>query len=379
MPISVTCPECAYRFHVDAAFAGRPGRCPECDAVIQVPAATAFDDAYAEPGGLAEFPSASRRRAVEPPALRPADEDAAPGNPGPRIEKWRRVAAGYRNLAIAAGLVAIDTAIRGGFNLANGVNLEENPQFTSAQKALMVGNGLFSALAIILWAVGRFGLGKTPYLPARGAAMSSGVMAGLAAVPGILGVLLAAAGILLAAENPVGALAMINFGGCGICLFGLGWAVAEIVGLIAQIRMAKGLDAPGAATWAKTQLTTLVVLMVVGFTGFCVLVMVLAGEMKRQDDARKQANVPMPPPGKNAPANNANNANNNQPPPLDLEEHKDTITALIVAFTVTTIAFALLCVVSFLASMKAVRREILRLSGGPDGDPDDWHGRATAY
>ena len=37
MPIPVTCPECQYHFLVDDEFAGRPGRCPECAAVIQVP------------------------------------------------------------------------------------------------------------------------------------------------------------------------------------------------------------------------------------------------------------------------------------------------------------------------------------------------------
>src|SRR3954469_5259793 len=37
MPIPVTCPECQYHFLVGDEFAGRPGRCPECAAIIHVP------------------------------------------------------------------------------------------------------------------------------------------------------------------------------------------------------------------------------------------------------------------------------------------------------------------------------------------------------
>lgn len=378
MPISVTCPECAFRFHVDAAFAGRPGRCPECDAVIQVPAAE-IDD-----GRLGDFPSASRRRAAESPTFRePAREAAA--DPGPRIAKWARVAAGYRNLAIAFVLIVIGSLLVGGFSLAND-HKNDNPQkFTSAQKALLIGNHMFTAVFAVLWAVGRMGVGKTPYLPARGIGMTAGVMAGLSAVLGVLGAGMEITGVAVAGDDVMKAIVIIQVGGCGLGLFYMGFAVAEIVGLVAQIRIASALGATGAGAWAKAQLTAFIAMMVLGVVGFCVLFMVLFADMQKQvqaqqaQQAQQQPNNP-PPFGKNAPKNKVavNNPPANNPPPqpqFNPEDYEEQIKIISLVVMTTTILFSLLCVQSFWASLRAVRREIARLGGGPDAGHDEWGAR----
>ena len=383
MPISVTCPECAFRFHVDEAFAGRPGRCPECDAVIQVPAAEIDADR------LGDFPSASRRRAAEYPTYREPAREAAAADPGPRIAKWTRVAAGYRNLAIAFVLIVIGSLLIGGFSLASDQKNDDPVKFTSADKALIIGNHVFTAVFAVLWAVGRMGVGKTPYLPARGIGMTAGIMAGLSAVLGVLGAGMAITGVAVAGDDVMKAIVIIQIGGCGLGLFYMGFAVAEIVGLVAQIRIASALGATGASAWAKAQLTAFIALMLAGVVGFCVLFMVLFADMQKQmqaQQAQQQPNNP-PPFGKNAPkdapknapannANNVNNANNPPPPPqfnpADYEKEIKIISLVVMA---TTVAFSLLCVFSFLASQKAVKREIARLGGGPDAGHDEWGAR----
>ncbi|WP_020471613.1 hypothetical protein [Zavarzinella formosa] len=390
MPIPVKCPECAYRFHVDEAFAGSPGRCPECDAVIQVPAAETHpdDDAFPADPRIEEFPSASRRAVdrYEYSPTRTERREEPRFNPGPRIEKWKKVAAGFRNLAIAAGLIGIDTAIRGAFNLANGIPKNDN-ELTSAQKALAVGEGLFTCLAIILWAFGRIALMRTPYLPAGASAKSSGVLAGITAVPGVIGMGMMAAGILIVQNNLLAGMAILQLGMCGLGICFLGWVVAEIVGLIAQIQIMKGLEAAGASLWAKFHLAGLITMLTVGTIGSCVLFVALFSEMQQQ--AAKNGNNPPVVNAKNAPAPkggekkapaNQNNPNNPPPPPqFNPEEHKELVIVVIVVTAGGTIGFSMLCVFSFLAAQGAIKREIVRLSGGLDGNPDDWHNRSPVH
>src|SRR4051812_36867543 len=129
MSIPVTCPECQSHFHVGDEFAGQPGRCPECAAVIEVPDPAAAPDApeervdpqpYWTPRGVeafAEMPSRSREprpeerrddmrqhRAdyAEP---KPRYDDPRPRfDPVARAAKWKAVAHGLRNLMVAVTL-----------------------------------------------------------------------------------------------------------------------------------------------------------------------------------------------------------------------------------------------------------------------------------
>ena len=66
MSIPVTCPECQSHFHVGDEFAGRPGRCPECTAILQVPDPDAPIE-HAEYRRRTRTPTGpSRRRGLQP-------------------------------------------------------------------------------------------------------------------------------------------------------------------------------------------------------------------------------------------------------------------------------------------------------------------------
>ena len=385
MAIPVTCSECAYRFHVELAFAGRSGRCPECDALIEVPARAEDDGEPADdfeasplPG---EFASSSRRESAPEPVRRVRREKPK-FDPRPRMAKWDRVAGGFRNLAIAAGLIAIDSIVRAAFNLVNGLP-DENQKFTSAQLALMAGNGLITIVSIALWMSGRIGIARSPYLPARGTVRSAAALAVLSGVPGALGMIVLVIGVMIAQNNPQGGFVSIQLGICGLGIFGLGWLVAEIVGLIAQIQILGALAATGASRLAKAQLTSLVMLICLSIIGFCGLMIALMPEIKKAQEeeqkarmARKQGNPPPFPAAKKAPPPpeakddnpnvNPNNPNGNNPPPPPpppafFQENPQMVLAITLVSVGMTVAYALLSAAAFLAAQGAVRREIERL------------------
>src|SRR5262245_19134195 len=142
MPIPVTCPECQYHFLVGEEFAGRPGRCPECAAVMHVPGPDsdlphpgAHPDPFPERTPRAaesfdDFPSRVRRRRDE---VRERDRyedelrddfDDRQGrsrggsfDPHARAAKWESASRGLRNLMVAVILRAVAEIVSCRFTL----------------------------------------------------------------------------------------------------------------------------------------------------------------------------------------------------------------------------------------------------------------------
>lgn len=388
MAIPVKCPDCAFRFHVEAEYAGMPGRCPECDAVIDVPqlpkARRRFedegdDDDFDAPA-VGSFASSSRRDVESYSSRDEQLEDEQPRfDPSVRIERWKSVSGGFRNLAIAAGLLGFDTLIRVTFNLVNGLPNDNANQMTSGQKAIMVGNCIFTALAMVLWAIGRINLAKTPYLPSAGLAKTSGVLAAINSIPGVIGILCAVIGIVIAADNLIAGMLLLQGGGCGLLIFGLGAIVTEIIGLLAQIKMTAGIKATKAATLAKVHLATFIVGVCLSIIGFCGMVIVIGSmaqeQVKKAQNKQAQANPPGPVKGNPVPPVNPGANPQNQPPPFNLEENKGLVIGMMITFATLSLGYVLLSVLSFLSAQGAVRKEIERLTRMSEGNSDEDYDR----
>src|SRR4051812_35271124 len=81
MSITVHCPSCHRTFRVGDQFAGRRGRCPDCQAVVTVP-----DEELARLDPLPDEPAPAPFRRREPPRrLTPRDH----------LPAWRRVSIGF--------------------------------------------------------------------------------------------------------------------------------------------------------------------------------------------------------------------------------------------------------------------------------------------
>lgn len=392
MPISVTCPECSYRFYVGDEYAGQPGRCPECDAIIQVPKLLADVDDDPETD---EYISQSRRQSSfdDPKNNLPVSQEQKPFDPKPRIAKWERVANGFRNLAIASVLIGIDLILRTSLALVNGLPQEDEDNLTPGQKALIIGNALFSAIAILLWCIGRWGIGRTPYNPAASTARSSAGLAVIAALPGIFGFLIAGAAFLVLGENPVAGVVLMQFGGCGMMIFICVWVIAEIIGLIAQAKMMTGLKESAAAIWARLHLTVFISLITLSCFSFCTGVMYVAALIKEAEEKQKKVNAdgdrfkegdPRAVPkkdvadkkGRKKRDNDENDGNNPPPPPpINLQDHPKTMLLIVVIVNGMSLLYVGLCLISFLKAQKAVQREIINLNGGPANPDDEWQNR----
>jgi hypothetical protein len=400
MPIPVTCSECQYHFLVGDEFAGRPGRCPECAAVLHVPgpeidplhphadpfperiprAADSFDD----------FPSRVRRRREEvrerdryEDEIRDDFDDRPRGgsfDPHARAAKWESVSRGLRNLMIAVILMAVAEMISCAFALIDGVRAGQQNDFGPKEQALIIGNTLFSVIAMVLWAMGRIGCGRVPYVPARRIAFPAGIIAGITTVCGVLAYGGFVGGLLLARQNPaVGALILL----LGVCAFMpvlVGFPVAEVMGLVSQVKMATGLRDVGFSRASRVQLVVALLLTTLTLFGMCILAVFFMGEMQKAQQQQMQQQQQQPnggaaapaPGGKgNGPAAKNNQAGGQQPPPqFDPADYPALVYGVTIGRLLVILSYAAVSITCFQLGRKAIRREVDALVGNPhDRDP----------
>ena len=390
MAISVTCPECQYRFHVGEEFAGRPGRCPECDCLIQVPdsppQSRRGDSEPAEPDPYRSRreidPFEGRDRPTRRPIANPDDYhdprddfDDQPQerafDPAIRAERWRTVANGFRNLLISVILVGINETFGSVFALVNGVADQQNA-LTTAQIAAQVGNMLFSGIALIFWAIGRMGCAKVPYVPARGMAKTAGIIALITAGSGVLAFLSLAIGILVMQQNMGLAFLMVMMGGCTFFLTLCGFVTAEIIGLVSQIRMASGLRDSAFGSSSRALLMATIALIVLTIVAMCGIFVWAMTEAQKAQQAQMKNN-PAPIAGKgNAPPAPAP-AQQQPPPPFDPADHPDLMVGISIGRLIVALAYALLAGFCFHLGRKAVRREIDALVGENHSHDREYH------
>jgi hypothetical protein len=411
MPIPVTCPECQYDFLVGDEFAGRPGRCPECAAIIHVPApdeagASPDDhDPYRTPRGRRHEPVmeslSPRGRSDDWEREQRNDYDEAPRGPAAgdggrtfdphaRAARWESVSRGLRNLMVAVILVAVAEMVSCAFTLIDPVQPGQQNNLGPKEQALVVGNMLFSIISLILWALGRIGCGRVPYVPARRVAMPAGVIAGLTALSGVFAFGGLVGGILIMQQNQgVGALLLLG----GVCAFIpllIGFPVAEIMGLVSQVRIANGLRDAAFARASRLQILVAIVLTGIVMVGFCVFFVFLMAEMqkaqkKQQEEQQQQMRqqgldqpadpkAPLKGKGKVAAKKNAPAAPGQpqqQPPPeLDLGEYPGVVYGIAIGRLLVILIYAAVSVACFQLGRRAIRREVSRLVGDPhDRDP----------
>ncbi|MBO0699976.1 MAG: hypothetical protein J2P46_16380 [Zavarzinella sp.] len=418
MPIPVTCPECQYHFLVGDEFAGRPGRCPECAAIIHVPGgepapppADDHRDAYRRPQeteAFDDFPSRLRRR-------RPRDDDWDRGrgddyedgrrdrsedrvrtfDPHARAAKWEKVARGLRNLTVAIILAALSQAVSAGFDLVAPIQPGQPNQFGSREKALVLGNTLLIVLSMVLWAIGRMGCARVPYVPARRVAVPAAVIAGLTATLGVCAFAAIVTGIFLLIQNPGGpAAALVLLGGCAFVPVLIGFPIAELLGLISQVKMARGLRDPGFARASQVQIVAALLLTALTFLGMCLFLVWFMSEtqkaQQKQEEERRQQQIQQgqPPAQKGAPGpaaakgnppgrgnrqaqvNNGPGGQQQPPPEVDLGEHPAVVYAMAIGRLLIVLIYAVVSALCFQLGRKAVRREIAGLVGDPhDREP----------
>src|SRR5689334_3286710 len=80
MPITVVCGQCQLPLEVDEQFAGRRGKCPQCQAIVPIPAAGASKTSTAA-GGSAARASAKAAQVASPPPAKPAAAKLAATRP----------------------------------------------------------------------------------------------------------------------------------------------------------------------------------------------------------------------------------------------------------------------------------------------------------
>jgi hypothetical protein len=427
MPIPVTCPECQYHFLVGEEFAGRPGRCPECAAIIHVPGpdlrplpasyeppdpspyrTSRADDAFDD------FPSRLRRRRRDDDGDRyerdqrddydDRERDRALADQPPtfdahaRARKWASVAGGLRNLMVAVVLIAIAQVVTSAFDLVEPIQPGQQNALRPRDKAMLIGNLVFFVLAMLLWAYGRIGCGRCPYVPARRVALPAGVIAGLTAVLGACAFGAIVVGVFLVAQNPVGpGAALLLLGVCAFFPAFVGFLVAELMGLVSQVKMATGLRDAAFARASRLQIVVALILTGLSMAGVCVLFVFMMGEMqkaqKKQEDEQRQQQHAQQPPAENAdaappgpkgkgiakpkgpaPVNNGQ-AGQQPPPEFDWGEHPGAVYAMVIGRLFIFLTYAVVSVVCFQLGRRAVRREIDHLVGDPhDRDqPRDEH------
>jgi hypothetical protein len=336
MPISVTCPECQYHFLVGDEFAGRPGRCPECAAVIHVPGpeSTPPPDDRPEPDPYRprrvaeqfdDFPSRTRRSPDDYRRHRHEDDIRDDYDDKPRARSfdrearaaaWNKVYKGLSYVQIAIILYFFGQLLQMGFILAQGMdNLNNNANALPGSGEIAVGIG---GLVVVLaaggfWILGRLGGTRVPYVPARRWSKVSffmslaGVAAMLAFCCSFLSVI-----VMIGQQGPNGGAMMILLMAVMIMFVGgVLLVVAEVCALMSMAKIGEGLGATGAATWARHSLVLLMVLLFMLMTGFCGLTIYAADKQKHKGPragnppANQQNNPPAPPKDKDkAPAPN---------------------------------------------------------------------------
>jgi hypothetical protein len=313
MPINVSCPECDLHFLVGDEFAGRPGRCPECNAIIHVPGEHEVSvvpvetpDPFwaAQPvESIDDFPATSRRRDDERQPEREAhtrrrDESREPRfDPMARATKWQRVhrGLGYVQIAIVLGLVS--QVLQSLLMIARGgERLDPNGPGDSGQIAMAVGALVMMLASAFFWFLGRLMTMGAPYVPARGPARASFLMVlgGIMAMFFSFCSMFVVAGAAPAAPGgpppPAFVFAVLIFMGI-LCLTGAMIMGAEIAAMVSLARIGDALRSPGAAGWARRSIGMLV--LCAGFTifGLCGLVAYLE-QQEQEKQKQRQNGVP---------------------------------------------------------------------------------------
>jgi hypothetical protein len=394
MPIPVTCPECQIHFLVGDEFAGRPGRCPECAAIIHVPGPdpAASDDPYRirDRFDLPPEPEPPRRRERsdewgreqrsdydDRPRDRALEDRGRTFDPQARAARWEAVARGLRNLMVATVLITVSQVVASAFDLIEPIRPGQQNNFGPREQARLVGNGLFIVLSIVFWAMGRVGCGRVPYVPARRAALPGGIIAGLTGVFGVLAFVGLGGAILVMQQNqPLGALLLLT-GFCSLFPLMIGFPVAEIMGLVSQMRMADGLRDPAFGRASRVQIVVALVLTGVVMIAGCAGLVFLAAETKKLEEKQRQEQLQQGNPaakddgpvvkGKGkAKAPNPQPGQQQQPPPeIDLGEYPGLWYAANIGWLLVVLAYATVSVLTIQLGRRAIRREVHRLVGDP--------------
>jgi hypothetical protein len=293
MPINVTCSECQYHFFVGDEYAGRPGRCPECGAVIHVPDADGprppdrpadpdpygtrrHDDAFDD-----EFPSRRRRRDDD--RERYEDQQRADYDDRPRrfdtqgrARAWQRVYRGLGFIQIAVVTGFLSQILQGVLVVARGgPNAHQNGPMDSGMIATAIGTVLLVFATGLFWLIGRVGGARVPYVPARawGRASLFLVLASVGAMPFCCCFMLAAAEAMAqggGAPKPEAAVMVLLFM-LSFLLFCVLVIGAEVTALVSMARIGDGLKAHSAAASARVSIAVLFIVLGLLVAGTCVL------------------------------------------------------------------------------------------------------------
>lgn len=410
MPINVTCPECHIQFLVGDEFAGRPGRCPECGFVLMVPGHDVeVSSGPSEDDPFDDFPRFSRRQR-EDDRRRHEDElredfDDQRGGPGfdpiVRAEAWERVYKGLGLIQIAVILYFVSQITQTAFFLIRGIE-QQNPNALpdSGEIAMGILGLVIMMVSTVFWMLGRFAGTKVPYVPARGWARVSFfmVLAGLGSVAGFCCLFIVGLGALAGGPNG-GALAMLMLSFMILLLGMVLVAAAEMCGLVSLAKIGTALHNPSAASWARTSLILMFVLIGGLTMGLCGLSIYAAGQ-KQQNQQGQPGNGPFAKAAKGKGQKNAAakdkdkeiakdkdkekdddnqqanpNAQAQQPDPLDggLDEKTQFISQMVM------VGFIMLYLIHYSISLqkgrRAIRREIEVLTGHGDRQDQDHRDR----
>jgi hypothetical protein len=407
MPIPVNCPECTYHFLVGDEFAGRPGRCPECAAIIHVPGGEPEPavgglretDPYGTPAvadRLDDFrPRRRRERSDDWDRYERENFDDRPRrpsrrfDPGERAAAWERVARGLGSLQIAAvvgflsqTLQTILVAARGGEGDPNAMD--------SGTIAFVIGGLVLSLVAMGFWFFGRLAAMRVPYVPARGWAKVGFFLALGCFVTGLAGfctMIMAFAIVAQQGPNP----GAILFLGLSILVLLLAAVLAvggEMCGLASLGKIGDALGSPSAASWARWNIALLAAFLGLSFVGLCALG--IYAEKKEQD--RQKANNAANPPavvkdagpakdkekdkakevGKDNGANANGPAGQQQQNPFGEGEELDQKTQLLIngIFAGLLLLYVVHYSIALQKGRRAIRAEVRRLTGAEDDGHD---------
>jgi hypothetical protein len=405
MPIPVTCPECQYHFLVGDEFAGRPGRCPECAAIIHVPGSDSHalpppaheshdPSPYGSPRSTEafdDFPSRLRRRRREPDDWerderddyddrrrdRSSEDRPRTFDPQARAAAWGRVHKGLGSVQIAVILYFFGQLLQTGFILIRGVDKANgNALPDSGEIAVGIGGLVVVTAAGLFWLFGRAAGTRVPYVPARGWARASFYLV-LAAFGSLVGFcctfVTAFAAMVQQGPNPGAALLLV----LSLMVMGLGMLVlvaAEVTGLVSLAKIGDGLRDSAAAAWARRSLVLLMVLIGLLMAGLCGFVIYAGQHAKQKGPAANQPanqNNPVVPKGKgkgNGPAApNGQPQQPQQPNPFD-DDALDPTTQF--AFQAAMIGLILIYLLHYSVALqkarRAIRAEIHRLTGADE-------------
>jgi hypothetical protein len=385
-------------------FAGRPGRCPECAAIIHVPGGDEgpppADDRHEPPPYRArdaagdafdEFPSRLRRRRRreeddwdrgqrddfdDRPRERASDPPRA-FDPHARAARWGRAHKGLGSVQIAVILYFFGQLLQMGFILIRGIEEANQNALDSGTIAVGIGGLVVITSAGLFWLFGRAAGTRVPYVPARGWARASFFL--------VLGSFLCLVGFfcsfvtgiaVMAQQGPnPGAALLVLLAVLVACVGLFVFVGAEVTGLVALAKIGEGLRDESATGWARRSLVLLMVLIAVLMTGFCAYAIYVGQKAKQNGPA---ANPPAnPPPAKvgkgNGPAPAGPNGQQQQNPFGD--DPVDPITQFAVqsAMVGLILIYLLHYSVALQKARRAIRAEIHRLTG-----PDDHESHAAA-